>query len=402
MASVLRNLTYRRLLTAQVVALLGTGLLTVGLGLLAYDLEPDSAATVVATALTIKMVVYVVGSPVMAALTIRLRPRLVLVAADLVRLAAAATLPLIDATWQAYALMAALHLASATFTPTFQALIPEILPDEDDYTQALSLSRLAYDLEALVSPAAAGLLLLVVDVPLLFVATAVGFAASAVLVVTTLPRTRRRPVTTDQSFWRRTTSGLRLVGRYPALRGLLVVDAAIACSTSFALVASTVVVHEQLGGGSVGLAIALGSFGLGSMGVALTSPVIARRLDVRSIVLGGATAVPVALGAVALAVTAGTWLGVLATWVLLGAATSAAITLSGRVVAAAVEPSARSAVFAARFSTSHAWFLLGYPLTGALLALADPARTALALAGLSLVAAVAARRSWRVAVPTGA
>ena len=41
-----------------------------------------------------------------------------------------------------------LQAASAGFTPTFQATIPDILPDEEDYTKALSLSRLAYDLKA--------------------------------------------------------------------------------------------------------------------------------------------------------------------------------------------------------------------------------------------------------------
>jgi hypothetical protein len=35
-----------------------------------------------------------------------------------------------------------LQAASAGFTPTFQATIPDILPDEKDYTRALSLSRL--------------------------------------------------------------------------------------------------------------------------------------------------------------------------------------------------------------------------------------------------------------------
>lgn len=38
MVGVLRNPTYARLFAAQVVALLGTGLLTVALGLLAFDL----------------------------------------------------------------------------------------------------------------------------------------------------------------------------------------------------------------------------------------------------------------------------------------------------------------------------------------------------------------------------
>lgn len=50
-------------------------------------------------------------------------------------------------------------IASAAFTPTFQAMIPDVLPDEKEYTNALSLSRLAYDLENIISPMLAAFLL---------------------------------------------------------------------------------------------------------------------------------------------------------------------------------------------------------------------------------------------------
>lgn len=43
MFSVLAHPAYRRLFAAQVVALLGTGLLTVALGLLAFDLAGSDA-----------------------------------------------------------------------------------------------------------------------------------------------------------------------------------------------------------------------------------------------------------------------------------------------------------------------------------------------------------------------
>lgn len=47
MLEILADRTYRHLFTAQVVALLGTGLATVALGLLAYyDLAGDNAAMV--------------------------------------------------------------------------------------------------------------------------------------------------------------------------------------------------------------------------------------------------------------------------------------------------------------------------------------------------------------------
>ncbi len=63
MLSVLRNRTYRHLFTAQAVALTGTGLATVALSLLAYDIAGDHASAVLGTALAIKMIAYVAGSP---------------------------------------------------------------------------------------------------------------------------------------------------------------------------------------------------------------------------------------------------------------------------------------------------------------------------------------------------
>lgn len=55
MLSVLKNRTYRHLFTAQVIALVGTGLMTVALGLLAYELAGADAGAVLGSALAIKM-----------------------------------------------------------------------------------------------------------------------------------------------------------------------------------------------------------------------------------------------------------------------------------------------------------------------------------------------------------
>ena len=82
---------------------------------------------------------------------------------DLVRAGIALLLPFVDQVWQVYVLIFVLQSASAAFTPTFQATIPDVLPDERDYTRALSLSRLAYDLESLLSPALAAALLTIIS-----------------------------------------------------------------------------------------------------------------------------------------------------------------------------------------------------------------------------------------------
>src|SRR4051794_2504163 len=179
MLSPLTNRTYRHLFAAQVVALIGTGLLTVALGLLAYDLAGNEAGAVLGTALAIKMAAYVGVAPVVGAYADRLPRRGFLVAMDLVRAGIALLLPFVTQVWQVYVLIFLLQSASAAFTPTFQATIPDVLTQEKDYTRALSLSRLAYDLESLLSLMLAAALLAVISFHSLFAGTVIGFIGSA-------------------------------------------------------------------------------------------------------------------------------------------------------------------------------------------------------------------------------
>ena len=119
MLDVLRHRTFRRLFTAQIVALIGTGLLTVALGLLAYDLAGSDAGAVLGTALAIKMLAYVGVAPIISALTHRVPRKVLLVSADVIRALIALALPFVDQTWQIYVLIFLLQSASATFTPPF-------------------------------------------------------------------------------------------------------------------------------------------------------------------------------------------------------------------------------------------------------------------------------------------
>ena len=165
---------------AQVVALIGTGLATVALGLLAYDIAGADAGAVLGTAMAIKMVAYIGVAPIVGAYANRLPRRAFLVAMDVIRALVVLALPFVDQIWQIYVLIFVLQSASAGFTPTFQATIPDVLPDEKDYTNALSLSRLAYDMESLTSPMLAAALLTVINFHWLFSGTAIGFALSLI------------------------------------------------------------------------------------------------------------------------------------------------------------------------------------------------------------------------------
>ncbi len=70
----LRHPVIRHLFAAQIGALLGTGLATVALALLAYDLAGPEADAVLGTALAIKMIAYVTLAQIASAL-IRLTTR---------------------------------------------------------------------------------------------------------------------------------------------------------------------------------------------------------------------------------------------------------------------------------------------------------------------------------------
>ncbi|WP_082046266.1 MFS transporter [Arthrobacter sp. L77] len=402
MLSVLRRPAYRKLFTAQVVALLGTGLLTVALGLLAFDLAGGRAGAVLGTALTIKMVAYVFVAPVMAALVERLPRKGVLVGADLVRAAIALSLPFIDQVWQIYVLVFVLQSASATFTPAFQALIPVVLPGEKDYTRALSLSRLAYDLESLVSPLLAALLLTVMSFHTLFVGTMAGFLVSAGMVLATrLPVIP--PAQQQGSLLHRTTLGTRIFLRKPSLRGLLALDLVVAAATALVLVNTVVYARDLFGGSNTDVAIAFASYGAGSMLVAFVAPRALERTPDRTFMLIGASVLTVALPAAAflaltrqgsVPLTGSPWAILLGLWAVLGIGTSMISTPSSRLLRRVATDGTRSSLFTAQFSLSHACFMLTYPVAGWVGAAAGQTAAALALAGLALAGTVVGVLVW--------
>ncbi|MDT0168172.1 MFS transporter [Pseudarthrobacter sp. BRE9] len=399
MLSVLRDTTYRRLFAAQVVALLGTGLLTVALGLLAFDLAGKDAGAVLGTALTIKMFAYVGFAPVINAVVARLPKRPVLIGADLIRAGMALCLPFITETWQIYVVIFLLQSASATFTPAFQSLIPAVLKDEKDYTRALSLSRLAYDMEALVSPAIAALLLSVLSYNNLFLGTVGGFLFSALMVVlTVLPATGPVQQGGASSLWHRTTLGTRIFWRNRKLRSLLALNLVVSAPTALVLVNSVVVVREVLHRPNTDLALALACFGVGSMVVALSAPGILERLGDRTVMLTGAAVIPLALAGATmlLFLPAGdsTWWWLLVLWFVLGAGNSTILTPSARLLREASTEETRPYVFTAQFSLSHACYIISYPLAGIAGAAAGLGAASLALLILAMIGTAGAFLSW--------
>jgi MFS family permease len=367
MLSVLANLTYRRLFLAQLVALVGTGLATVALGLLAVDIAGADGGAVLGTAMAIKMIAYIGVAPIVGAYASRLPRRAFLVAMDVVRALVALALPFVDQVWQIYVLIFVLQSASAGFTPTFQATIPDILPDEKEYTKALSLSRLAYDMESLTSPILAAALLSVLNFHWLFGGTAIGFVCSALLVISvTLPKPKSAP--RQGNIYDNTTRGTRIYLKTPRLRGLLAVTLAAAAASAMVIVNTPVMIREILGFGQSQVAVTLAAFGGGSMIAALLLPRLLDKLSDRTVMVAAASVLTAALLALALSWqfhgSTAYWPALLAGWFVLGAAYSASITPGGRLLRRSSHSEDRPALFAGQFALSHVCWLLAYPLAG--------------------------------------
>lgn len=380
---------YRRLFGAYAVTLLGTGVAVVGLSLLAFELAEEEAGVVIATALSIKAFAYVALAPLASALTGRLPRGRLLIGLDLTRAAAILALPFVDALWQLYAAVFVFAAASAAFTPSYQAMVPHLLPDPGEYARALAKSRIASELENALTPALAAALLLILSVRGLFLTAMAAFLMSAIVLagarLPDLPPAPRTPL------WRRVTLGPRLLAITPELRGLAPLHLAAGLAAAMVMINTVGWVQGDFGLEGRESAVAFAAFGLGSMAGALAAPRLLRRAGERLTIFGGC-ALMVAL------LVAGLWMqgfaGLLGLWAGIGAGSTLALT-PAPLLLRRVAPERRYApLHAGLFSLGHGALLVCYPVAG-LLGQALAPGGALALAGaLSGLAAILALRLW--------
>ena len=385
---VLQHPAYRRLFAAQVVSLLGTGLASVALGLLVFELGGADAGVILGTVLAIKIIAYVTIAPVAEALLGNLPRRTVLVSLDLIRAGFALALPWVTEIWQIYLLIFILQAASAGFTPLFQATIPDLLKDEEDYTKALSLSRLACDLETLLSPVLATLLLAVVTLQGLYAGTVCGFLASAALVcAVSLPFSTK----TQLPFWKRVTRGMQIYLATPRLQGGLILQGAVAVAGAMVFVNTVVLVQGHFGLTEQDTALTLAAFGVGSMLVALASPKLLEKFSERTVMLLGSLILVISLG---ISTGIEEWRELLPVWTMLGSGYSMIHIPMGRLLRRSAHTEDRPALFAAHFSLSHACWLIAYPTVGWLGATLELSLTFGILAVGCLLGCVLAWRVW--------
>lgn len=382
--------SYYRLFVAYVMALFATGVATVALALFAYSLAGKDAGTVLGTALSLKALAYVVGSPVAAALTLHLRRKPLLIVLDVLRAGALLLLPFVTAPWQVFAIVFVFSLASAVFTQTYQTVVPYLLARREDYTKSIARSRIASELETSLSPLLAAGLLLVVTSRGVFLGMALVFLISAWLIGrATLPGIVAQAT---GSFATRVLRGPRLFLSEPDLRGLFALNLVVACVTAMVMVNTVVLVQGDFGLERRASALAFAAFGVGSILGALTLIPSLRTLSERAIMLAGAALA--CLGLFGGALLATDYPALLLVWLVLGLGTSVALTPATFLIRRVARSRDTQLLFAAQLALANGFLLVAYSAAGWLGAMHGMTPTFIVLGVVATLGTVAAGKLW--------
>lgn len=377
--SIWKNGNFILFFSAQIISLLGSGVTTICLALYLHQLVGGaSAAAAIGNALMLRILAFLLFSQPAGVIADRADRKKMLIAADITRFGLLALFPFTESVWQIYALIFAINAATAFFTPTFEAALPEVVGQEH-YVKALSFSRIATDIEAVAAPVLAGLLIAFVGLRWAFWFDAATYLASAGLVL--LCTIRSRPGRTEklslQTFFVELGSGTRILLREASLRRALVLSFAEATAGAAAIVATVVYVRDVLVLGETGFTLTMAALGLGSTVSALLLSQFTGRYESNSgnpAALHGkrhrwAESALLAGGLLlGLLLLPGIWqpvIGLFAVlWFLNGAGQALIAISSSTLLAEHTRDSERGRVYAAHFAWTHAFWLITYPAIG--------------------------------------
>lgn len=374
-----QNRNYLLLFGAQIISLMGNGVTTVALALFAYQIVGGpSAAAVIGSALMLRILAFLLFSQLAGILADRVNRKVMLITADLVRFGLLALFPFITEVWQIYVMIFAINAATAFFTPTYEASIPQVV-GEAHYVRALSLSRVAVDVEAVLAPVLAGVLISLVGLQWVFWFDAATYIFSALLVAaSSLPRLARTSAALSlRGFFGETSLGTRVLFREPALRQALTLSVVEATAGAAAIVATVVYVKEVLLRGEWVFSSVMAMVGLGSSLAALALSRATGRYERNSqsaavlhgkrhrwatwALLGGGLLLVISLAPGILQPPIFVF-GLL--WLLNGAGQALIAIPSATLLAEHTLEPERGRAYAAHFAWTHAFWLLTYPAIG--------------------------------------
>ena len=391
MFDLLRIPAFRTLFFAQIIALTGTGLTTIALALLAYHLAGADAGIVLGTALAIKMITYVLISPIMTGLIANNRKKQFLILFDTGRALIVIFLFFVTEIWQVYIIIFFLQAFSAGFTPIYQSVVSDVLKEDRLFIKGASLSRIAYNLENIFSPSMAIIILAFIDYKSFFIVNTICFLVSALLIVVTLFPEMPSQKTDFSPLWQRSVSGIVLFFRNRNLIGILCLNMVIAASGAMIFVNSVSIIQGFFNLSERELAIAMLFYGVGAIISAIFVFMVSDKGHYKGIMLLGAfLTFIVSFGSAFIQ----SYSQLLLSWACFGFSTTFIMIPIGQLLREETNENDRTVIFGAQFSLSHACWLIAYPFLGYLLVLVGLKISFIIIAGLILSTTLIAWFLW--------
>lgn len=359
----LKSPIFARLYLAQTINLVGDSLTWVGLALLAFELVGERAGTILAGALTLRVMAFVVLAPIAGAIADRVDRKRLMVTTHLARMGIVCLLSFATETWQIYAIVLSLNVFSAFFTPTYTATIP-LITTEDNRSRSIALSSATYQLLGVLGPGLAGSIAAFVGTRQVFFLDGITFLIAAIFIVT-LPgqlmvnqnqQTTRVIHRTLNDIW---TGTICLFADAP-IRYALILQLVGAIAGAEILINTVGYVQGTLHLGKLEYGWVMAAFGVGATIASVCLGNFNQQLRQPSFVGIGTVLITLAL-------LPANWAnlgGLLLLWSVAGVGQTLVNVPTQTLIADRVAVELQGRVYGAHFAWSHLWWAFAYPLAG--------------------------------------
>lgn len=359
----LQNKIFAKLYLAQTVSLLGDAFSWVGLALLAYQIDKERSPVILATALTLRVTAFIIFSPFAGVLADKVDRKKILYVTHFIRMVIISCLPFINAEWQIYGLVFLLNVFNAFFTPTYRAVIPQIIEGRY-FREAVGLSTATFQLLGVLGPALAGVVAVWLGARQIFFLDAASFIIAAFLILSIPGQALQKGVSLEaqqsQNTWGDVIKGIRLLFGNKVLRFALSIEFVSAIAGAMILVNSIshikngLLLDDKYYGWVMavfGIGAAIAAFLLGSLDKSKTrsaSLISGALLLGLSICFANYVSYPV----------------LIIFWLLAGLGQSLAEMPSETLIAENIASQDQGKVYGSHFAFSHLWWAIAYPLAG--------------------------------------
>lgn len=359
----LQNKTFAKLYLAQTISLLGDAFSWVGLALLAYQIDKANSPIILATALTLRVTAFIIFSPFAGVLADKVERKKILYVTHFIRMAIICFLPFITSEWQIYVLVFFLNVFNAFFTPTYRAVIPQIIEGKY-FREAVGLSTATFQLLGVLGPALAGIIAVWLGARQIFFLDGISFVLAGILILSIPSNELQKGVTDEarksQNTWGDVIKGIRLLFGNKILRFALSIEFVSAIAGAMILVNTISHIKNSLLLDDKYYGWAMAIFGIGAAIAAFLLGSLDKSKTRSTSLISGALLLGVSICMV-------NYVGypvLLVLWLFAGLGQSLAEMPSETLIGETIASENQGKVYGSHFAFSHLWWAIAYPIAG--------------------------------------